>query len=87
MIILSSWLYFFQLYITNILFVCLFVCFQVDGHLYVWGRSFHGAPDVYRPHRVTADLVFSQVALGWNHALVLTGMSGFRSYYDQCENT
>ncbi|PHT34011.1 hypothetical protein CQW23_25811 [Capsicum baccatum] len=49
------------------------VASSLDGHLYVWGRSFHGAPDVYMPHRVTADLVFSQVALGWNHALVLTG--------------
>lgn len=44
-----------------------------NGNLYVWGRAFTGAPDVYRPHRITADLYFSQVALGWNHALVLTG--------------
>ncbi|XP_015074849.1 ultraviolet-B receptor UVR8 isoform X3 [Solanum pennellii] len=46
---------------------------SMNGHLYIWGRSFHGAPDVYTPRRVTADLLFSQVALGWNHALVLTG--------------
>ncbi|CAN4124399.1 unnamed protein product [Withania somnifera] len=46
---------------------------SVNGHLYVWGRSFHGAPDVYRPLHVNADLYFSQVALGWNHSLVLTG--------------
>ncbi|XP_059316696.1 ultraviolet-B receptor UVR8 isoform X1 [Lycium ferocissimum] len=46
---------------------------SVNGHLYVWGRAFCGAPDVYRPRRVTAELYFSQVALGWNHALVLTG--------------
>lgn len=46
---------------------------SLNGNLYVWGRAFCGAPDVYRPRRVTADLYFSQVALGWNHALVLTG--------------
>ncbi|KAJ8569897.1 hypothetical protein K7X08_006474 [Anisodus acutangulus] len=45
---------------------------SVNGHLYVWGRAFCRAPDVYRPRRVTTDLLFSQVALGWNHALVLT---------------
>ncbi|OIT27327.1 ultraviolet-b receptor uvr8 [Nicotiana attenuata] len=46
---------------------------SVNGHLYVWGRAFSGASDVYRPRCVTADLPLIQVALGWNHALVLTG--------------
>ncbi|XP_070043931.1 ultraviolet-B receptor UVR8 isoform X1 [Nicotiana tomentosiformis] len=47
---------------------------SVNGHLYVWGRAFCGASDVYRPRHVTADLSFIQVALGWNHALVLTDL-------------
>ncbi|XP_009801857.1 ultraviolet-B receptor UVR8 isoform X1 [Nicotiana sylvestris] len=46
---------------------------SLNGHLYIWGRAFCGASDVYRPCRVTADLPLIQVALGWNHALVLTG--------------
>ncbi|XP_055810139.1 ultraviolet-B receptor UVR8 isoform X2 [Solanum dulcamara] len=46
---------------------------SMHGNFYVWGRAFCGAPDVYRPRRVTADLYFIQVSLGWNHALVLTG--------------
>lgn len=44
------------------------------GHLYTWGRGFHGASDSYIPHCIPADLSFNQVALGWNHALVLTSM-------------
>ncbi|CAA3024809.1 Hypothetical predicted protein [Olea europaea subsp. europaea] len=45
---------------------------SAGGHLYTWGRGFHGASDSYIPHCIPADLSFNQVALGWNHALVLT---------------
>ncbi|XP_076948220.1 ultraviolet-B receptor UVR8-like [Bidens hawaiensis] len=42
------------------------------GDLYNWGRGFGGTPDVCCPDRVISHLTFKQVALGWNHALVLT---------------
>ncbi|KAH6769551.1 Regulator of chromosome condensation family protein [Perilla frutescens var. hirtella] len=45
-----------------------------DGSLYTWGRGFSGAPDAYIPcHFDAAAFPISDVALGWNHALLLTG--------------
>ncbi|KAF8378393.1 hypothetical protein HHK36_029732 [Tetracentron sinense] len=46
---------------------------SADGHLYTWGRGFSGTKDAYLPQILSSHLRFSQVALGWNHALLLTG--------------
>ncbi|CAN6440875.1 unnamed protein product [Victoria cruziana] len=43
-----------------------------QGHLYTWGRGFGGASNFSVPHLLPSHLAFSQVALGWNHALLLT---------------
>ncbi|XP_038892021.1 ultraviolet-B receptor UVR8 isoform X2 [Benincasa hispida] len=43
-----------------------------DGHLYIWGRGFKSNSDAYSPQHLPSPLSFSKVALGWNHALVLT---------------
>nr|XP_043606682.1 ultraviolet-B receptor UVR8 [Erigeron canadensis]XP_043606684.1 ultraviolet-B receptor UVR8 [Erigeron canadensis] len=45
---------------------------SADGPLYTWGRGFGGAPDACCPNRVNSSLTFTQAALGWNHALILT---------------
>lgn len=42
------------------------------GHLYTWGRGFGGTPDVCCPNRVISPFSFTQAALGWSHALILT---------------
>ncbi|EEF42206.1 protein with unknown function [Ricinus communis] len=46
---------------------------SVDGHLYTWGRGFPGTSDVFTPRHLVSSLQFIKVALGWNHALALTG--------------
>ncbi|XP_038704342.1 ultraviolet-B receptor UVR8 isoform X5 [Tripterygium wilfordii] len=46
---------------------------SVDGHLYTWGRGFSGTSDTCFPQRVPSAFPFTKVAVGWNHALVLTG--------------
>ncbi|KAK4763702.1 hypothetical protein SAY87_013140 [Trapa incisa] len=43
-----------------------------DGNVYNWGRGFRGSPDAYIPGRLDTALPIKQVALGWNHALMLT---------------
>lgn len=43
-----------------------------NGHLYTWGRGFGGTPDVCCPKRVISPSSFTQAAVGWNHALMLT---------------
>ncbi|XP_031488256.1 ultraviolet-B receptor UVR8 isoform X1 [Nymphaea colorata] len=43
-----------------------------EGHLYTWGRGFGGTSNIPVPQLLTSHLAFSQVALGWNHALLLT---------------
>lgn len=43
-----------------------------NGRLYTWGRGFGGASDTHVPECFYTDLSFSQAALGWNHALLLT---------------
>ncbi|MFS7951891.1 putative regulator of chromosome condensation 1/beta-lactamase-inhibitor protein II [Helianthus anomalus] len=43
-----------------------------DAHLYAWGRGFGGTPDMCCPNRVISCYSFKQVALGWNHVLLLT---------------
>ncbi|KAF2302421.1 hypothetical protein GH714_036265 [Hevea brasiliensis] len=48
------------------------VLLKADGDLYVWGRGFTGTSDVLTPQHLVSPLKFSRVALGWNHALVLT---------------
>ncbi|KAG2376760.1 Ultraviolet-B receptor UVR8 Protein UV-B RESISTANCE 8 RCC1 domain-containing protein [Vigna angularis] len=46
---------------------------SVDGHIYTWGRGFKGFEDAHVPHCLNFSLNFIKVALGWNHALALTG--------------
>ncbi|CAL5428890.1 unnamed protein product [Camellia sinensis] len=46
---------------------------SADGHLYTWGRGFNGSSDAYTPQCLSSSLSFIQAALGWNHALLLTG--------------
>ncbi|KAL3631116.1 hypothetical protein CASFOL_024100 [Castilleja foliolosa] len=44
-----------------------------DGSLYTWGRGFGCASDEFVPRRFdAANFSFNEVALGWNHALLLT---------------
>ncbi|KAL3501323.1 hypothetical protein ACH5RR_035772 [Cinchona calisaya] len=44
-----------------------------EGRLYTWGRGFNGASDMHVPWSVNTYLSFSHAALGWNHALLLSG--------------
>ncbi|GMY26079.1 ultraviolet-B receptor UVR8 isoform X2 [Fagus crenata] len=46
---------------------------SVDGCLYTWGRGFSGTPDAQFPQCLPSSLRFTTVAVGWNHALALTG--------------
>ncbi|KAF5443253.1 hypothetical protein F2P56_035825 [Juglans regia] len=46
---------------------------SVDGHLYNWGRGFSGSPDSHFPQFSSSSFMFTRAALGWNHALALTG--------------
>lgn len=43
-----------------------------NGHLYTWGRGFGSKADVLCPNLVISPFSFTQAALGWNHALILT---------------
>lgn len=45
---------------------------SADGQLYVWGRRFSGGSDNHIPQILPSPLRITQVALGWNHGLVLT---------------
>lgn len=45
---------------------------SADGSLYTWGRGFSCALDTYIPCHSDAAFPISEVALGWNHALLLT---------------
>ncbi|RWR88920.1 ultraviolet-B receptor UVR8 isoform X1 [Cinnamomum micranthum f. kanehirae] len=45
---------------------------SANGHLYIWGRGFSGTSDSHLPQLLPSPLKFSQVTLGWNHALLLT---------------
>lgn len=47
---------------------------SADGRLYTWGRGFKSKSDAYSPQHLPSPWLFSKVALGWNHALVLTGI-------------
>ncbi|KAF5443254.1 hypothetical protein F2P56_035825 [Juglans regia] len=49
------------------------VLLEVDGHLYNWGRGFSGSPDSHFPQFSSSSFMFTRAALGWNHALALTG--------------
>ncbi|RWW79742.1 hypothetical protein BHE74_00011955 [Ensete ventricosum] len=42
-----------------------------SGQLYIWGRRFSGDVDNHIPQLAPLSLRISQVALGWNHALVM----------------
>ncbi|WVZ68609.1 hypothetical protein U9M48_017530 [Paspalum notatum var. saurae] len=44
-----------------------------SGHLYIWGRALIGEQDDDQPREALSSLCISQVALGWHHALVLSG--------------
>ena len=54
---------------------------SAEGHLYTWGRGFKSNSDVYSPQHLPSPSSFSKVALGWNHALVLTGINIHFTYY------
>ncbi|KAL0385696.1 UNVERIFIED_CONTAM: putative E3 ubiquitin-protein ligase HERC2 [Sesamum radiatum] len=45
---------------------------SADGSLYTWGRGFGCASDACIPQHVDVALSLKEVALGWNHALLLT---------------
>ncbi|XP_026665411.2 ultraviolet-B receptor UVR8 isoform X3 [Phoenix dactylifera] len=45
---------------------------SADGRLYIWGRRFSGRSDDHTPQISPSPSRITQVALGWNHALVLT---------------
>ncbi|KAG8366289.1 hypothetical protein BUALT_Bualt17G0060900 [Buddleja alternifolia] len=45
---------------------------SADGNLYTWGRGFGCASDTCTPRLFDAALSFNEVALGWDHALLLT---------------
>ncbi|KAG5087782.1 hypothetical protein AAZX31_01G039700 [Glycine max] len=46
---------------------------SVDGHVYTWGRGFKGFEDARVPQCLNSSLNFTKVALGWNHALAMSG--------------
>nr|KYP54443.1 putative E3 ubiquitin-protein ligase HERC1 [Cajanus cajan] len=46
---------------------------SVDGHVYTWGRGFKGFEDAHVPQCLNSTLNFTKVALGWNHALAMSG--------------
>ncbi|KAK3223124.1 hypothetical protein Dsin_010149 [Dipteronia sinensis] len=46
---------------------------SADGHLYTWGKGFNRTPDVHCPWCLPSSSQFTKAALGWNHALLLTG--------------
>lgn len=48
---------------------------QADGRAYTWGRGFPGFSDAHSPVELPSLLPIKQIALGWNHALVLMGTS------------
>ncbi|KAG7598177.1 Regulator of chromosome condensation RCC1 [Arabidopsis suecica] len=45
---------------------------SADGQFFSWGRGFCAGPDVYAPQCLPSSLSFREVAVGWNHALLLT---------------
>ncbi|CAF2254898.1 BnaA08g20070D [Brassica napus] len=45
---------------------------SANGELFTWGRGFCGSPDVQTPQCLPSYESFRDVALGWNHALLLT---------------
>ncbi|MBA0566931.1 hypothetical protein Golob_011703, partial [Gossypium lobatum] len=45
---------------------------SADGELYTWGRGFGATSDFLSPQQSPSSSKFSKVALGWNHALVLS---------------
>lgn len=48
-----------------------------SGQLHIWGRALVGEHDDDQPRAVFPSLSISQVALGWHHALVLSGTKLF----------
>ncbi|ONI30686.1 hypothetical protein PRUPE_1G267000 [Prunus persica] len=46
---------------------------SADGHLYTWGRGFGDTLSAKTPQHLPTSFCFTKIALGWNHALVLTG--------------
>ncbi|PIN15216.1 hypothetical protein CDL12_12148 [Handroanthus impetiginosus] len=45
---------------------------SADGSLYTWGRGFSTSSDVYIPQYLDTAIALKEVALGWNHVLLLT---------------
>lgn len=46
---------------------------SADGHLYSWGKGFGGTSSAHSPQSLPTSLQLIKAAVGWNHALVLTG--------------
>ncbi|XP_010532866.1 PREDICTED: ultraviolet-B receptor UVR8 [Tarenaya hassleriana] len=47
---------------------------SANGELFTWGRGFQGCTtDARTPQRLDSAVSFREIALGWNHALQLTG--------------
>ncbi|KAL5553966.1 hypothetical protein UlMin_041367 [Ulmus minor] len=46
---------------------------SADGHFFSWGRGFRGYSDAHCPTHLPTSLNLARAALGWNHALLLTG--------------
>ncbi|KAK1362122.1 Ultraviolet-B receptor UVR8 [Heracleum sosnowskyi] len=46
---------------------------STDGDMYIWGRGFTGSSDICYPQSAISSTSLCQMALGWHHALVLTG--------------
>lgn len=51
-----------------------------SDQLYIWGRALVGEHDDDQPRAVFSSLSISQVALGWHHALVLSGTGAVVSF-------
>ncbi|CAH8337035.1 unnamed protein product [Eruca vesicaria subsp. sativa] len=45
---------------------------SASGQMFSWGRGFCGSSDVQTPQCLQSSLSFRELALGWNHALLLT---------------
>lgn len=52
---------------------CILPNLSDDGHLYTWGRGFPGNSDARCPVHLPTSFRVTNAALGWNHALLLTG--------------
>ncbi|MBA0624777.1 hypothetical protein Godav_010068, partial [Gossypium davidsonii] len=59
-------------YLEDKTFWIISITLLADGKLYTWGRGFGATSDFLSPQQSPSSSKFSKVALGWNHALVLS---------------